>query len=145
MTGPALDRFVEAQADTFERALSELRSGRKKSHWMWFVFPQIAGLGRSSTARHYAIASLDEARSFLSHSILGPRLLTASEAVLSWEGERSAVAIFGTTDAMKLRSSMTLFEQAGENPVFAQVLDAFYAGKRDAATLSILAEGPAHG
>jgi len=136
-----LDKFVEAQAATHAQALAELRHGTKRSHWMWFVFPQIAGLGSSPMARHYAIASLDEARAYLAHPLLGPRLREAAEAVLAHRG-RSAEAIFGTVDAMKFRSSMTLFEAAagGKNP-FGAALDAFYGGERDPATLDRLARG----
>ena len=133
-----LDRFVEAQAATYAQALAELKSGRKESHWMWFVFPQIAGLGFSAMAQHYAIGSLAEARAYLGHPRLGPRLHEASEAVLAHR-DRSAEAIFGKVDAMKFRSSMTLFEAAaeGDGP-FGAALDAFYAGERDAATRRLL-------
>jgi uncharacterized protein (DUF1810 family) len=133
-----LDRFVAAQAGTYAQALAELKAGRKQSHWMWFVFPQLAGLGRSPTAIFYAIASLAEARFYLAHSLLGPRLLACTAAVLAHR-VRSVEAIFGVVDAMKLKSSMTLFEQAAEDPgPFAAVLDAFFDGARDAATLDLL-------
>jgi uncharacterized protein (DUF1810 family) len=133
-----LDRFVAAQAGTYAQALAELKAGRKQSHWMWFVFPQFAGLGRSPTAIFYAIASLAEARAYLAHSLLGPRLLACTAAVLAHRG-RSAEAIFGVVDAMKLKSSMTLFEAAADDPApFAAVLDAFFDGTRDAATLDLL-------
>ena len=133
-----LDRFVAAQATVYPRALAELRHGRKESHWMWFVFPQIAGLGFSPMAQHYAIASADEARAYLAHPLLGARLREATEAVLKHRGW-SAEAIFGPIDAMKLRSSMTLFEAAagGAGP-FGDALEAFYDGERDPATLSRL-------
>lgn len=134
--GHDLQRFLDAQASSYAAALAELRRGRKVTHWMWFVFPQVAGLGRSAMAQRYAIASLDEARAYLAHPLLGPRLREASAAVLAHAGTRSAEAIMGGVDAIKLRSSMTLFEAVGEEPaVFAGVLDAFYAGQRDAATL----------
>jgi uncharacterized protein (DUF1810 family) len=139
-----LNRFVDAQAPVYAEALAELRRGRKESHWMWFVFPQLAGLGRSPTARFYAIDSLDEARAYLAHPLLGPRLAECTEAVLAHRG-RGADAIFGSVDAMKFRSSMTLFEAAAEETgTFAQALDSFFGGMRDTATLALLArEGPA--
>ena len=128
---------MAAQAPIYGQALAELRRGRKESHWMWFVFPQIAGLGRSPTAVRYAIASLAEARAFLAHPLLGPRLVEATEALLAHRGG-SVDAILGPIDAVKLRSSMTLFEAAAEGQarkVFADCLDAFCAGARDPATL----------
>jgi uncharacterized protein (DUF1810 family) len=136
-----LERFVEAQARIYPQALAELQRGRKESHWMWFVFPQIAGLGRSPTAQHYAIASAEEARAYLAHPLLGPRLREATEAVLGHR-QRNAEAIFGPVDAIKFRSSMTLFEAAanGAGP-FGEALDAFFGGERDAATLGLLAGG----
>ena len=135
-----LARFVEAQdaGGTYERALRELRAGRKTSHWMWFVFPQLAGLGRSATAQAYAIASLDEARAYLAHPVLGPRLRTCTAAVLE-HADRGAEQVLGGIDALKLRSSMTLFARAdpGEG-AFTQVLDAFYGGQADAQTDALL-------
>jgi uncharacterized protein (DUF1810 family) len=128
-----LQRFLDAQAGVYDRALDELRAGRKTSHWMWFVFPQIAGLGRSPMAQRYAIGSLEEARAYLAHPVLGPRLVECASALLDHAGT-SAAAILGDVDALKLRSSMTLFARAGEEPVFQQVLDAFYAGEPDPAT-----------
>jgi uncharacterized protein (DUF1810 family) len=136
-----LERFVQAQdrAGTFDAALSELRRGRKTSHWMWFVFPQIAGLGRSPTARAYAISSLDEARAYLAHPVLGPRLVQSAE-VLAGLQDRSARDIFGDIDAMKLRSSMTLFARAAaDTDVFERVLDRYYAGQADEHTERLLA------
>jgi len=138
-----LDRFVTAQADSYAGALAELRAGKKTSHWMWFVFPQIAGLGRSPTAQHYAIHDLAEARAYLDHPVLGPRLTACAEAMLGWAGKRSAGAILGEVDAIKLRSSCTLFERAAAEagidwPVFAACLDAFFDGGRDAATLRLI-------
>lgn len=136
--GSNLERFVSAQEDVYETALAELRRGRKVSHWMWFVFPQIAGLGTSATAQKYAIASLDEARAYLGHPLLGGRLIECTEAVLA-HPERSAEEILGGVDAMKLRSSMTLFELAAEDPApFTAVLETFYGGERDVATLSLV-------
>ena len=137
-----LTRFVEAQANSWQAAIGELRVGRKSSHWMWYIFPQIAGLGHSPTARFYAIRDTDEARAYLADPVLGTRLVTASEAVLAWAGRRSAEAMLGGIDAVKLRSSMTLFEAIGSDgvaPVFAEVLNAFYDGERDAATLRLIA------
>ncbi len=134
------DRFVAAQdaAGTYARALDELRAGQKTSHWMWFVFPQLAGLGRSATAQRYAISSLDEARAYLEHPILGPRLRESATALLDL-ADRSAEEILGGIDAIKLRSSMTLFEQADPSrPLFGQVLDRYLGGQRDAATLRLL-------
>jgi uncharacterized protein (DUF1810 family) len=132
-----LERFVTAQQGVHETAVAELRAGRKRTHWMWFVFPQIAGLGSSPTAQQYAISSLDEARAYLAHPVLGPRLREAAEAVLGVEG-RTASAIFGYPDDLKLRSSMTLFARAaGEPSVFQQVLDRYYDGP-DPRTLDLL-------
>ena len=133
-----LDRFVRAQDATHAGALDELRRGRKTSHWMWFVFPQIAGLGRSETARYYAIASTAEARAYLAHPVLGARLIEATEAAIGAPG--SAEAIFGGIDAVKLRSSMTLFEAVADDPApFAAALARFFGGERDAETLRLLA------
>jgi uncharacterized protein (DUF1810 family) len=131
-----LERFVAAQdaGGTYDRAVAELRRGYKTSHWMWFVFPQIAGLGRSGTARRYAISSLDEAKAYLDHPVLGPRLRECASLVAQIQG-RSAIQIFGDPDDMKLRSSMTLFLRAApDEPIFQQVLDHLFDGKADAAT-----------
>jgi uncharacterized protein (DUF1810 family) len=131
-----LERFVRAQDSgaTYQRAADELRRGRKSSHWMWFVFPQITGLGRSPTAQLYAISSLDEARAYLAHPVLGPRLLESAEILVGLAG-RSAEQVFGGIDAMKLRSSMTLFRHAAPpEPVFGQVLDQYFDGFPDPAT-----------
>jgi uncharacterized protein (DUF1810 family) len=134
----ALDRFVEAQAPVYEQALAELRRGSKESHWMWFVFPQLAGLGRSVTARFYGIAGEEEARAYLAHPLLGPRLAECTAAVASHRC-RAADAIFGSIDAMKFRSSMTLFEAVAEEPAtFSEALETFYGGARDPATLELL-------
>ncbi len=135
----SLDRFVAAQEGSYPAALAELRAGAKRSHWMWFVFPQIAGLGRSDTARFYAIADADEARAYRAHPLLGPRLLECAAALLAHRG-RSADEMLGGIDAIKLRSSMTLFDAAAPDPLFAAVLDAFFGGTRDPATLRLLAE-----
>jgi uncharacterized protein (DUF1810 family) len=132
-----LERFLSAQNShrSYEQALAELRAGRKTSHWMWFVFPQIAGLGRSAMAQAYAIADLDEARAYLAHPVLGPRLVTAAETLVTHR-HRSADAILGGIDAIKLRSSMTLFAHADAGQtVFRTVLDQFFDGEEDPATL----------
>ena len=129
-----LERFVGAQRPVYPAVLEELRRGRKTSHWMWFVFPQIAGLGRSDRARGYAINSLDEARAYLAHPVLGTRLRECTEIALGIDG-RTAEEIFGATDAMKLRSCMTLFHRAApDEPLFVQVLDRYYGGVADAGT-----------
>ncbi len=131
-----LQRFVDAQeqAATYDRALAELRAGRKTSHWMWFVFPQIAGLGQSAMSRSYAISSLAEARAYLDHPVLGPRLLECTRALVEQAGA-SAEEILGAVDAIKLRSSMTLFARAAPGePLFQRVLDRYYDGAMDAAT-----------
>ena len=135
-----LERFVAAQdaGGTFDQAVAELRAGRKVSHWMWFVFPQIAGLGRSATAQQFAISSLDEARAYLRHPVLGPRLADSAR-VLTGVAGRSAEQIFGGLDAQKLRSSMTLFHQADPaGPLFAQVLSQYFDGQPDPATDRLL-------
>ncbi len=129
-----LRRFVEAQAPVWPHVLSELRAGRKQSHWMWFVFPQIAGLGHSTMAQHFAIASRAEARAYLDHAVLGPRLLEVTRLVLSVEG-RSAHEVFGSPDDLKFRSSMTLFDAVSPNDIFAAALRKYFNGARDAATL----------
>jgi uncharacterized protein (DUF1810 family) len=133
-----LSRFVAAQQRTYARALAELRAGDKRSHWMWFIFPQITGLGRSDMARRYAIGGLAEARAYLAHPILGPRLRECTMAVLAHAGAQTAEAILGGIDAVKLRSSMTLFEAAGDDQACADVLDAFFDGTRDPETLRLL-------
>ena len=135
-----LERFVTAQDDrgTYGRAVAELRNGRKTSHWMWFVFPQIAGLGHSTTSRHFAISSLDEARAYLQHPVLGSRLRESAAIVAGTTG-RTAVAIFGGIDAQKLHSSMTLFLRAApDEPVFGQVLAAYFDGVPDPGTDRLL-------
>jgi uncharacterized protein (DUF1810 family) len=135
-----LERFVTAQNEgaTYERALAELRRGRKTSHWMWFVFPQIAGLGHSPTSQFFAIESLDEARAYLAHPVLGPRLRECAEVVAATTG-RSSVDVFGGIDAQKLRSSMTLFARAApEEPVFERTLEVFFDGDPDPLTDRLL-------
>jgi len=136
-----LERFVSAQNDggTFEQATAELRRGRKTSHWMWFVFPQLAGLGRSAMAQRFAIGSLAEAREFLAHPVLGARYRDAVRTVLD-HGDRKAEQIFGGIDAMKFRSSLTLFARADPSEMLlAQAIQAFYDGVPDAATERLLA------
>jgi len=136
-----LQRFVTAQdaSRTYDRALAELRSGRKQTHWMWFVFPQLAGLGRSAMARRFAIRSLDEARAYLAHPLLGARLREAARALLDAPAGLTARQILSDVDAMKLRSSMTLFIQAApEEPLFQQVIDRFCGGVPDEATDRLL-------
>ena len=132
-----LARFVAAQAGCWPQVLAELEAGAKRSHWMWFVFPQIAGLGRSDTARFYAIRSLDEAHAYLGHPVLGPRLVEATEALLC-HPYRSADAMLGAIDAIKLRSSLTLFLAAGGSAPFDVALRTLYSGERDPATLKLI-------
>jgi uncharacterized protein (DUF1810 family) len=133
-----LQRFVDAQDGVFETALAELRAGAKQSHWMWFVFPQVAGLGHSPTAQFYAIGSADEARAYLEHPLLGPRLRRCVEALLPHAGHRSAESILGPVDALKLRSSLTLFDHVAPHNLFRKALGAFFAGEPDARTLALI-------
>ena len=138
-----LQRFVEAQQDIHQQALAEIRGGRKQSHWMWFVFPQCRGLGFSATSRRFAISGIAEARAFLDHPVLGPRLVECFEAVLA--SGHSARDMFGYPDDMKLQSCATLFAAAApELPIFQRVLTDKYAGQRDERTLEFLA-GPSQG
>jgi uncharacterized protein (DUF1810 family) len=135
-----LERFVRAQdqGGTYGAALAELRRGRKVTHWMWFVFPQLAGLGRSSTARYYAIDSLAEAQAYLAHPVLGARLLEVTRVVADLAGV-TAEDVFGSIDAVKLRSSMTLFARAApQEPLFGAVLERYFDGQPDVATLVLL-------
>lgn len=132
-----LNRFVEAQQDEYDDALSEIAGGRKQTHWMWYIFPQIDGLASTATSRHFAIKSLDEARAYLDHPILGPRLLECAEAALAVEG-RSAHDIFGTPDDLKLRSCATLFAVVRPGSVFDRLLAKYYDGGRDPRTLQLL-------
>ncbi|MEI7645307.1 MAG: DUF1810 domain-containing protein [Chloroflexales bacterium] len=138
-----LQRFVHAQETVYAQVLAELRGGKKRTHWMWFIFPQLDGLGYSATAKRYAIKSHAEARQYLNHPILGKRLIACTEAILAIS-ERSASEIFGSPDDVKLRSSMTLFAAvAPRDSVFAQVLARYFQGQPDSKTLSLLAQHPA--
>ena len=133
-----LERFVDAQRSVYDQVLHELRVGRKESHWMWFVFPQIAGLGQSPTSIFFAIASIDEAKAYLAHPVLGPRLKECAQLALAING-RTARQVFGAVDEMKFRSSMTLFMAAApDEPVFAECLETFFGGEADPATLEKL-------
>ncbi len=133
-----LERFVAAQDPVYADVVAELRAGRKASHWMWFVFPQMAGLGHSAMAQHYAISSLDEARAYFKHPILGARLLECI-ALVNVVERRSAEQIFGSIDAQKLQSCLTLFELASDgNPAIVAALEKYYDGRRDATTLQLL-------
>lgn len=136
-----LTRFLNAQANSYAQALAELRAGRKRTHWMWYVFPQFAGLGISPTSQHYAIQSLDEARTYLAHPVLGARLSECVQAVNAVQG-RTAREIFGAPDDLKFCSSMTLFERACDPPCseFSVALEKYYDGKRDARTLELIRE-----
>lgn len=133
-----LQRFIDAQENVFATMLAELRAGSKQTHWMWFIFPQLDGLGRSATARYYAISSLDEARAFLAHPLLGPRLRKSVDGLLGWSGRRSAEQIFGSIDSLKLRSSLTLFDRIEPKGTFDAALEAFFAGRPDERTLALL-------
>jgi len=133
-----LNRFLSAQEGVYDRALAELKSGQKRTHWMWYIFPQIDGLGHSPTAKRYSIKSIKEARQYLNHPVLGKRLLECTEAVVALKGG-SLSEIFGFPDDLKFKSSMTLFEKiAGAGSVFSSALDRYCHGERDAATLSLL-------
>ena len=133
----SLERFVQAQSGVYDDALAEIKAGHKRSHWMWFVFPQIVGLGSSPTAQRYAVSGPDEAKAYLAHPVLGPRLTEISQAMLAVDG-RSAEEILGYPDNLKLRSSMTLFAQVAEDPaVFEAVLERYYDGP-DQRTLDLL-------
>lgn len=135
-----LKRFLDAQEDDFAIALSEIKNGRKRSHWMWYIFPQIAGLGFSSTSKFYAIKDEGEAEEFLQHPVLGVRLIEISNALFAVEG-KTAHQIFGSPDDVKLKSSMTLFAALREtNPVFQKVLDKYFNGAKDARTLELVGE-----
>jgi uncharacterized protein (DUF1810 family) len=134
-----LQRFVDAQDGVFDIALAELRAGEKRGHWMWFILPQLAGLGRSPTTQFYGIISADEARAYLAHSVLGPRLRRCVEALHPWANQRTPEAILGPIDAVKLRSSLTLFDAAEPDSVFRRALDAFFDGQVDERTLALLA------
>lgn len=132
-----LQRFVDAQAPVYRQVCAELAAGRKTSHWMWFVFPQLRGLGRSATAQHYGIGSTAEARAYWTHAVLGARLKHCTELVLAVEG-RSAHEIFGPPDDLKFRSCMTLFAQVTGEPLFTRAIDRYFGGQADPATLELL-------
>jgi uncharacterized protein (DUF1810 family) len=137
-----LSRFINAQEGIFESVLSELSDGRKQTHWMWFIFPQIDGLGFSSTTKYYAIKSLDEARQYLNHPVLGARLLQCAGLVLAVEG-KSALEIFGSPDDVKFKSSMTLFSRAGgPHSIFARLLEKYFHGRQDERTIALLGSTP---
>lgn len=132
-----LERFVAAQEPIYSRALDEIRRGRKRSHWMWFIFPQLAGLGRSAMAQQFAIADGEEARAYLAHPLLGARFVECVTALQDLTSS-DPVAVFGEVDAKKLRSSLTLFEAVGGHALFAAALDRWFAGERDPKTLGLL-------
>ena len=132
------NRFLGAQESFYADALEEIRQGYKQSHWIWFIFPQLRGLGRSPMAENYGITSIEEARAYLENPTLKQRLIEISTALLKHKGESTAYEILGTLDAMKVRSSMTLFDQVIPNAIFAEVIDAFYNGERDEMTLELL-------
>ncbi|HVG17353.1 MAG TPA: DUF1810 domain-containing protein [Chitinophagaceae bacterium] len=137
----SLQRFVDAQEKSYAAALSEIRKGRKESHWMWYIFPQIKGLGFSSTAQYYAIKHLEEAREFLSHPVLGKRLVDISSELLKLETS-DPHKVMGTPDDLKLKSSMTLFAAVEDtDPVFTKVLDKFFKGSKDQRTLQLIEKG----
>jgi uncharacterized protein (DUF1810 family) len=130
----SLERFVKAQEGVYPRALAELKAGKKQSHWMWFIYPQVAGLGHSVMAQMYAIQSLDEARAYLAHPLLGARLRECCQALMAVEG-KTAHAIFGSPDDLKFRSSLTLFDLASPNDIFRAALDRYFDGNADSLTL----------
>lgn len=137
-----LQRFVEAQEPVYGRVLAELRAGAKRSHWIWFIFPQLKQLGRSAKAQHFGIASLAEAEAYWRHPVLGPRLRDCTELVVSLEG-KTALQVLGWPDDVKFRSSMTLFEQAApEEPVFGQAIERYFRGLRDEKTIELLSHAP---
>jgi len=133
-----LQRFIDAQATDFPTALEELRSGSKRSHWMWYIFPQLKGLGRTATAQFYGIGSIDEARAYLAHPVLGARLRESVAGLMAWAGRKPAEQILGPVDTMKLRSCLTLFEAASGDRPFGHAIDAFFDGRRDDVTLRLL-------
>jgi uncharacterized protein (DUF1810 family) len=133
-----LNRFLEAQESTYQTALTEIRNGRKRSHWIWFIFPQVAGLGFSETSKFYAIKTIAEATTYLNHPVLGKRLIEISEVLLTIDG-KTANQIFGSPDDVKLKSSMTLFATVSDdNPVFLKVLEKYFNGQEDQKTLQLL-------
>lgn len=134
-----LQRFIDAQQSVYQQALSEITKGRKQSHWIWFIFPQMKGLGSSSNAQYYGIGSLEEANAYLAHPLLGARLIEISKALLNLP-HKNARAVMGSPDDQKLRSSMTLFTQVpGADPVFGQVLQTYFGGRMDEHTIELLA------
>ena len=133
-----LQRFLSAQENDYADALREIKQGYKQSHWIWFIFPQMRGLGRSSMAEYFGISSIEEARAYLDHPTLRARLIEISTALLQHKGKSTAYEILGTIDAIKARSCMTLFDHIMPNAIFAEVLDAFYNGERDVMTLELL-------
>lgn len=139
MENEGLKRFVKAQEHEFAQALREIKDGRKMSHWMWYIFPQLQGLGHSSTAQYYAIKDREEAEAYMKHPVLGSRLLEISGELLKLKSN-DAREVLGWPDDLKLKSSMTLFEMVSAEPVFGQVLDKFYNGERDGKTLALLME-----
>jgi uncharacterized protein (DUF1810 family) len=136
-----LQRFIDAQLDIYETALGELQSGAKQGHWMWFIFPQLSGLGHSPTAKFFAIRSAGEARAYLDHALLGPRLRECVEALQSWSASRTAEQIFGEIDSVKLRSSLTLFDRLEPEGIFASLLSALFDSVPDERTLALLNAG----
>ena len=146
MTDPYdLNRFLQAQDDDYERALSEIAGGRKRTHWMWYIFPQLAGLASSATSRRFAIKGIEEARAYLEHPVLGPRLMACAEAAFAVEG-RSAAEIFGSPDDLKLRSSATLFAAVlPSGSVFDRLIAKYYGGVHDSTTLNLLGNEPPAG
>ncbi len=138
MSTSPLSRFLDAQNQVYLKALSEIKKGRKQSHWMWFIFPQLKGLGKSENANYFGIDNLEEATGYLAHPVLGKHLIEITEALLQIKG-KSAIEIFGTTDDIKLRSSMTLFARVSDaNPIFEQVLQKYFDGLHDETTLDLL-------
>jgi uncharacterized protein (DUF1810 family) len=135
-----LERFVSAQRETYGQALEEMRQGRKRSHWIWYIFPQVAGLGHSAMSQRYAIWSTGEAQAFLDHPLLGARYRECVEALQALN-QTDAVAVFGVIDAAKLRSSLTLFAEVSGEPMFAAALDKWFDGRRDEATIRLLGRG----
>jgi len=131
------DRFLDAQADTYSQAVQELKQGKKRTHWMWFIFPQLFGLGHSETSKYFSLRSLSEAQAYLNHPILGQRLLKVCQILLDLD-TRSAVQIFGSPDNMKLKSSMTLFSELKSSKQFDEILSKYFNGEKDAATLRLL-------
>ena len=132
-----LSRFITAQETIYDRVLSELKNGRKQSHWMWYIFPQLDGLARSATSKHYALHSIEEATAYLAHPVLGSRLLECAEIVYRTEG-KTVSEIFGYPDDLKLKSSMTLFSEVAPKPVFVGVIDKYFQSQRDTKTLQLL-------